>query len=88
MDYVALLTIRSSISGADRDATLMRRAAWTYPEGLKVIGEYWPMGSGPQVMSIFSADDPARLMELYFEWNDVFDIDIRPAVSALSLIHI
>ena len=82
MDYVALLTFRGSVSGADRDAALMRRAAWQYPSGIRVIAEYWPLASSPQVVSIFSADDYASLAELLFEWTDVFDIDIHPAVSA------
>jgi hypothetical protein len=28
MDYVALLSFRPSVSAADRDAALMRRAGW------------------------------------------------------------
>ena len=35
-----------------------------------------------QVVSIFSADSPAGMLEVVFEWNDVFDIDIHPAVSS------
>lgn len=82
MDYVALLNFRSSVSGADRDAALMRRAAWQYPGGLRLIAEYWPLASGVQVVSIFSADSFDKVLELVFEWNDVFDIDVHPAVSA------
>jgi hypothetical protein len=82
MDYVALLNFRSSVSGADRDAALMRRAAWQYPQGIRLIAEYWPMASGVQVISIFSADSFDKVLELVFEWNDVFDIDVHPAVSA------
>jgi hypothetical protein len=29
-----------------------------------------------------SADSFDKVLELLFEWNDVFDIDIHPAVSA------
>jgi Protein of unknown function (DUF3303) len=82
MDYVARLTFRSSVSGADRDAALMRRTAWEYPAGVKVIAEYWPMAADLQVVSIFSADDVGAIWEVEAEWNDVFDIDISPAVSA------
>ena len=82
MDYVARLTFRSSVSGADRDAALMRRAAWEYPAGIQVIAEYWPMAADIQVVSIFSTDDVAAIWELEAEWNDVFDIDVSPAVSA------
>lgn len=82
MDYVALLTLRSSVSAADRDGALMRRAAWQYPSSVRPIAEYWPAASGVQVISIFSADDYAAVMELVLQWNDVFDIDVHPAVSA------
>jgi len=82
MDYVALLTFRSSTSGADRDGALVRRAAWQYPEGITVIAEYWPMTDGPQVVVIFSTDDPAAIMQLELEWSDVFDVAIAPALSA------
>ena len=82
MDYVALLRFRASVPGAERDGALMRRAAWKYPDGIRVIAEYWPTSADVQVVSIFSADTIDSLMELEFEWNDVFDIDIHPAVSA------
>lgn len=82
MDYVATLTFRSSVSGEARDAALMRRAGWEYPENIRLIAEYWPMAAAPQVISIFSTEDPAALMELEMEWNDVFDISMHPALSA------
>ena len=59
----------------------MRRASWQYPSGARLIAEYWPAGSQVNVVSIFSADDFAPVMELLLEWGDVFDIDIHPAVS-------
>jgi hypothetical protein len=34
------------------------------------------------LVTIFSADSFDKVMEILFEWNDVFDIDIHPAVSA------
>src|SRR5689334_14421609 len=82
MDYVALLSFRSSLSAADRDGALMRRASWQYPEGIRPIAEYWPSAAGVQVVAIFSADDYAPIMELVLEWGDAFDIDVHPAVSA------
>jgi hypothetical protein len=82
MDYVALLRYRSSVAASERDAALVRRTAWEYPDGIEVIAEYWPMSGDVQVVSIFRSDSIAALMELEFEWSDVFDIDISPAVSA------
>ena len=82
MDYVALLRFRTSVPAAERDGALMRRAAWKYPDSIRVIAEYWPTTAAVTVVSIFSADSIDGLMELEFEWGDVFDIDIHPAVSA------
>jgi hypothetical protein len=82
MDYVARLTFRSSMSAADRDAALLRRTAWEYPAGVTVIAEYWPMAADLQVVSIFSSNDVAAIWEVEAEWNDVFHLDISPAVSA------
>ena len=82
MEYVPLLRFRSSVSGAERDAALARRAAWQYPAGVSVIAEYWPASADVQVVSIFSTDNFASIFEFELEWSDVFDIDVSPAVSA------
>jgi hypothetical protein len=82
MDYVGRLTFRAPVGGAERDAALMRRASWEYPSGIRVIAEYWPMAGDLQVVTIFSADDIAAVWELVAEWDDVFDIDVSPAISA------
>ncbi len=82
MEYVAILKFRQSLSAADRDAALMRRASWQYPDGVTVTTEYWPLSAEYQVVTVFAADSFAPIMEIVFEWNDVFDISIFPAVSA------
>ena len=82
MDYVAFLRFRPSASSSERDNALARRATWEYPSGARMIAEYWPMSSDIQVVSIFSTDDVASVMEFEFEWGDVFDIDISPAVAS------
>ncbi len=82
VDYVALLKFRSSVSAAERDGALMRRAAWQYPKGVRVIAEYWPLSSAVTVVTIFAADSFEQVMELELEWSDVFDIDVHPAVAA------
>jgi hypothetical protein len=82
VDYVALLSFRPSVSAADRDGALMRRGTWNYPQGIRLIAEYWPAAATVQVVSIFSADSFESLLELELEWSDVFDIAIHPAASA------
>jgi len=82
MDYVAFLSFKSSLSAAERDGALVRRVGWQYPKGVRHIAEYWPASGSIQVVTIFSADDYPSVMEVVFEWNDVFDIDVFPAISA------
>jgi len=82
MEFVALLRFRPSVSAAERDAALMRRAAWKFPEGIKVLSEYWPMSGEYQVVTTFAADSIAPLMEIQLEWDDVFDVFVYPAISA------
>lgn len=82
MDFIGFLRNRPSISAEQRDNALSRRASWQYPEGITVIAEYWPMSAEYQVVTIFSAATFAPVLELVFEWNDVFDLSIFPAVSA------
>lgn len=88
MDYVARLTFRASVTGAERDAALLRRASWQFPAGIEVIAEYWPLAADVQVVAIFSADDIAPIWELVAEWDNVFDIDVSPAVSAAEGLRI
>jgi hypothetical protein len=59
-----------------------RRAAWQYPAGVKVVGEYWPQTNDPTVVSIFEADSIAPIMALTLTWADAFDISVFPAVTA------
>ena len=82
MEYVAFLSFKSSASSAERDAALARRATWQYPDGIRLIAEYWPASSTTQVVSIFSTEGYGPIFELVLNWNDVFDIDVSPAVSA------
>ena len=82
MEYVAFSRSRQSVAAADRDAALMRRASWQYPDGVKVTSEYWPLSGEYRVVSVFAADSVVPIMEIVFEWNDVFDIPVFPAVSA------
>ena len=82
MDYVALLKFRDSLSAGERDNAMMRRSTWQYPKGLRQIAEYWPAAGDFQVLSIFSAEDYSSIMELVFEWEDVFQIQVFPAISA------
>jgi hypothetical protein len=82
MDYVMLLRWKQGLARDQRDGALIQRAGWQYPEGVKVIAEYWPAAEDPAVVSIFRADDFGALMEIDLTWGHIFDITILPAISA------
>jgi hypothetical protein len=82
MLFVMILEWQPGLSKEQIDGALGRRAQWNYPEGVRLIGEYWPMSADVPVLSIFETDDHAALMEITFTWGDVFKIDMHPAVSA------
>ena len=47
-----------------------------------MVGEYWPLSGEYQVVTVFSAETITPIMEIEFEWDDVFDMTVTPAVSA------
>jgi len=78
MLFAALLKIRAG-SGKERMA---RRLEWQYPEGVRVVGEYWLQTNDPAVVSIFEADSIAQIVATTVAWDDVFDITVVPAIAA------
>lgn len=59
-----------------------RRMQWDYPEGVRVLGEYWLEGSVASAVAIVEADTYAQLFAVTSAWDDIVDIDIAPAISA------
>ncbi len=81
MVYVWSASWRPNITREESDGALMRRAQWKYPDGMKVLGEYW-LASSPAVVLIFEADSYLPIMELGMTWGDVFEINCAPAVTS------
>ncbi len=80
MIYVWKASWRPNVTREQSEGALVRRAQWQYPEGIKVLGEYWLSGS-PAVILIFEADGFAPIMELGITWGDAFEIDCTPATT-------
>ena len=78
MLFVAILRSREGIS----DEITARRIQWDYPEGCKLIGEYWLQSDDPAVVSIFEAESIAPVMLITRAWRDAFDITVIPAITA------
>ena len=78
MLFVATL---NPIGGTPQER-IARRLEWDYPEGVRPIAEYWPLGGDVNVISIFEADSVAPIMATLMAWADVFEISVAPAVTA------
>lgn len=79
MLFAALAKPRGTVT--KREGT-MRRFDYTYPEGMKILGEYWLATDDPCVILMVEADSMAPLMWAVADWDDVFQITIVPAVTA------
>lgn len=59
-----------------------RRMQWDYPEGVKPVAEYWLQTDDPSVISVVEVEDVGLLTALRMAWDDLFEIDAFPAVTA------
>jgi hypothetical protein len=77
MLFVAQLEVKGG-TPAERVA---RRSEWQYPEGVKVIAEYWLQTDGYSVVTIMEADSNAPIFAISAQWGDVFNIKVSPAIT-------
>lgn len=82
MDFVMLLAFKEGLSEKERDEALIRRAQWSYPDGLTVLAEYWTANDDVAVVVVARATEFQPIWSLTATWNDKFDVTVMPAVSA------
>lgn len=72
--------------GNAKDSTtklrVARRAGWKYPEGVKVIAEYWLLRPDPFLVMISESDSPESMLAALADWDDFMDITVTPAVTS------
>ena len=78
MLFVALLKTRGTNTFQEGVA---RRMQWDYPEGVRVLGEYWLETEHPRVVAVMEADGMEAFGQIRMHWNDMFEIQIFPAVT-------
>ena len=79
MLFVTLLSPKATATPAE---TIPRRVQWKYPEGLKVIAEYWLQTDKPHVIIVAEANEVAPMMMATEAWGDLFDFTVVPAITA------
>ncbi len=81
MLYVTLMTRKAS-STLGRKESRARRVNWKYPEGMKVLGEYWVPSDDPSVVLIAETESLAAIYRAMEDWDDVFEFRVFPAITA------
>ena len=79
MLFVTLGTAKASSTVKER---VGRRLQWSYPQGSKIIAEYWLQTSDPNLVVISEADTIAPILASTADWDDVFSFTTVPAVTA------
>ena len=79
MLFVALLKTRGTATFQEGVA---RRMQWDYPQGVRVLGEYWLETESPRVVSIMEADGMEAFGQIRMDWGDMFEIEVFPVVTA------
>ena len=59
-----------------------RRAQWQYPDGMRLVAEYWLQTGHPSVIAIAEAESVAPIMAAIAAWEDVFEFTVVPAITA------
>ncbi len=59
-----------------------RRLQWQYPQGITPVAEYWIHSSELSVFAVVEAESAEPLAAMRMEWDDLFEIDVFPVVTA------
>jgi hypothetical protein len=79
--FALLLSLKEGVDQAKVAQSIQKRAEYQFPEGVKLIGEYWAPKDSPAVIAIFEADDAAQILGHVLAWQDYFICDVFPVVS-------
>lgn len=78
MLFVTIATAKNSTS----KQRIARRVQWKYPEGVKVIAEYWLPAPDTVLILVSEADSPAPILQSVADWDDLMDLRVVPAITA------
>lgn len=78
MRFVSLGRVRA---GTEKER-IQRRMDWSYPENIDVVGEYWLASDDPKIVTIIETDDLPTAMSVLADWDDVFEFEVFPALTA------
>ena len=77
-----LVVAMGKVKAGTLQERLARRAEWQYPEGLRVVAEYWPQSGEYAVITIAEADSALPILAAIAPWSDIFEFTVAPVVTA------
>lgn len=80
MMYLMTGSIRPHLTKDERMAGFARRAAWKYPAGMKVIGEWWA-ARPPHINTIFECDSYDPILAVAIDWGDFMEVEVTPVTT-------
>jgi hypothetical protein len=61
---------------------IARRLEWDYPEGHRVVCEYWLETLDPAFVAIFEADHIGQIWAGLAGWDEFFELTVVPTIEA------
>jgi hypothetical protein len=77
-----LFVTLGKVTASTTKERVARRMQWSYPDGARLIAEYWLQTPDPQIIVISEADSIVPIMAATSAWDDVFSFTVVPAVTA------
>jgi len=81
MKFAVLFSLKENVTQAKILESAARRREFKFPEGVKLLEEYWTPVQSPAVIALFEATDPAALMLNSIAWVDTFEVQVVPIVE-------
>lgn len=81
MKFLCMFDMKENVAQSKVAETIARRSEYHFPEGSKLIAEYWTPAQSPTVVAIVEAEDAAPLLQNSVAWLDVFDCRVIPVIE-------
>ncbi len=81
MKFLCLFDIKENVSQAKIAESIAKRSEYKFPEGTKLLAEYWTAAQCPSVVAVIEATDPSQLMLNSVAWMDVFEVRVTPCLD-------
>ena len=86
MQFVQIMTWKSSIPDELRAEWIKKRSEWKVPDGVNLIAEYLVPAAGNKIVMIYEGEGLKPLMAMRAPWMKYYDIDVHPTVPMQAMV--